>query len=99
MKTYRGVYYNLKESEFTYTYENLTFYFSSVFNLTRFIKRYPALISDELLKLKAKYDCIIYADYIVILHLYKKLEKRGFYVLYKDKELDKNYCFKCELNL
>ena len=36
MKTIRGIYYNLNETEYTFDYENFTFYFSSQNYLEKF---------------------------------------------------------------
>ena len=67
------------------------FYFSSKFYLEKFIKDHINFIRDETMKLKIKFKCNIYCDEMILLLLYKKIEKRGFKVLYKNNELNENY--------
>lgn len=92
------VYNDLNESNYTFTYDHLVFYFSSQFYQKKFIHVYQQFLSDEIIKLKLKFKCnICYADMILLL-LYKKIEKRGFKVLYKGKELSENYCINININ-
>lgn len=103
MKTIRGIYYNLNESEYSFKYENFTFYFSSQFYLDKFIKTYPTYLKDETIKLKSKYKCHIYCDVMLLLNLYKNIEKRGYKVIYFDGatsiDLSKDYMVTCNLNI
>ena len=50
------------------------------------------------MKLKIKFKCNIYCDEMILLLLYKKIEKRGFKVEYKGKELIENYCIDFNIN-
>lgn len=88
MKTTRGIYYDLSESDFTFSYDRLTFYFSSKYYLEKFKSMYVDYIKQETLKLSSKYKCCIYGDEMILLSLYKNIEKRGFRVEYKGKSID-----------
>ena len=55
------------------------------------LPEYTDFIKDETMKLKIKFKCNIYCDEMILLLLYKKIEKRGFKVTYKGKELIENY--------
>lgn len=85
------IYNDINESNYTFKYNDLVFYFSSKFYLEKFTREYSTFLKDETMKLKIKFKCNIYCDEIILLLLYKKIEKRGFKVLYKSKELNENY--------
>lgn len=85
------IYYDISESVYSFTYDNLTFYFSSNFYLEKFKKEYVSYIKNETLKLSHKYHCHIYGDEMILLSLYKNVEKRGFRVEYKKHEIDEDY--------
>ena len=85
------IYNDINESIYTFKYDDLVFYFSSQFYLEKFIKDHINFIRDETMKLKIKFKCNIYCDEMILLLLYKKIEKRGFKVLYKNNELNENY--------
>ena len=85
------IYNDLNESNYTFKYADLVFYFSSQFYQEKFIREYLQFLKDETMKLKIKFKCNIYCDEMILLLLYKKIEKRGFKVLYKGKELNENY--------
>lgn len=80
MLTRNGIQLNLKESEYTFTIDNLMFYFSSVFYKEKFISDLPLFISSEVIKLKNKYRIDVDGDLFFAISLYKKIEKRGFYI-------------------
>lgn len=88
MHTVRGIYYDLKESVYTFQYDRLTFYFSSKYYLEKFKSSYVSYLKQETLKLSSKYKCCIYGDEMILLSLYKNIEKRGFRVEYKGKSID-----------
>lgn len=98
MISIRGIYYDLNESSYTFKYDNLTFYFSSPKYLERFKDTYIEYIKNETMKLNLKFSSIVYADEMLLLNLYKQIEKRGFKVLYKNKELINNYFIDCVIN-
>lgn len=90
MKSKRGIYYNLNDSDYKlYLKENdLTFYFSSEFYKNKFLEIYKDYLITENLKLCVKYECKIEASNMLLLKLYQKIETRGFRVVYKNKEID-----------
>ena len=91
MPSKRGIYYNLDETVYSFDYDNLKFYFSSRFYLDKFKKEYIGYLKTETLKLRSKYKCILYADEMILLDLYKKIEKRGFKVLYNNESISDSY--------
>lgn len=92
------VYNDINESNYTFKYDDLIFYFSSKFYLEKFTKEHFNFIHDETMKLKIKFKCNIYCDEMILLLLYKKIEKRGFKVKYKGKELIENYYIDFNIN-
>ena len=91
------VYNDINESNYTFKYDDLVFYFSSKFYLEKFTREYSNFIKDETMKFKIKYKCNAYIDEMLLLLLYKKIEKRGFKVLYDGNELQENYCIMSSL--
>lgn len=85
------IYNDINESNYNFKYDDLVFYFSSQFYQEKFTREYLQFLKDENMKLKIKFKCNIYCDEMILLLLYKKIEKRGFKVLYKGKELNENY--------
>ena len=92
------IYNDINESTYTFKYDDLVFYFSSKFYLEKFIREYSNFIKEETMKLKVKFKCNIYCDEMILLLLYKKIEKRGFKVEYKGKELQENYYIDFNIN-
>lgn len=92
------IYNDLNESNYTFKYDDLVFYFSSQFYQEKFTREYSQFLKDEIMKLKIKFKCNIYCDEMILLLLYKKIEKRGFKVLYKGKELNENYYIDLSIN-
>lgn len=90
MKSKRGIYYNLDDSDYKLILKenNLTFYFSSEFYKNKFLDIYKNYLLSENLKLGVKYECKIDANNMLLLKLYQKIETRGFKVVYKNKEID-----------
>ena len=91
MKTKRGIYLDLKESDYSFSFKSLKFYFSSEFNRSRFNKSYINYLKEEKLKFNSKYKCNLENDEILAIILYKEIEKRGFRVYYNDIELNEDY--------
>lgn len=91
------IYNDINESNYIFTYNRLIFYFSSKFYLEKFTREYSNFIKDETMKFKIKYKCNAYIDEMLLLLLYKKIEKRGFKVLYDENELQENYCIMSSL--
>ena len=92
------IYNDINESIYTFKYNDLTFYFSSQFYQEKFERMYKQFLKDETMKLKVKFKCNIYCDEMILLLLYKKIEKRGFKVLYKNSELSENYYIDFKIN-
>ena len=91
------IYNDINESNYTFKYDKLVFYFSSKFYLEKFTREYSNFIKDETMKFKIKYKCNAYIDEMLLLLLYKRIEKRGFKVLYDGNELQENYCIMSSL--
>lgn len=91
------IYYNIKESEYKIDYLNFTFYFSSLLYKRKFENELKYYIKDETFKIRTKYFINIDIDEYLALSLYKKIEKRGFNVLYKGLSIDENINFKINL--
>lgn len=87
MKSKRGIYYNLKESEYTKTIGNFKFVFSSLFYLTLFTTNLESYIVYEENRLNKKLNTDLNLEELILLNHYKKIEKRGFLVYYKNKEI------------
>ena len=92
------IYIDLNESNYTFKYNDLVFYFSSQFYQEKFTREYSQFLKDEIMKLKIKFKCNIYCDEMILLKKKKKIEKRGFKVLYKGKELNENYYIDFNIN-
>lgn len=90
MKSKRGIYYNLSDSEYKITLKDndLTFYFSSEFYKNKFSENFVNYLISENMKLNVKYECKIDASNMLLLKLYQKIETRGFRVVYKNKEIN-----------
>lgn len=91
MKSARGIYYDIKESDYyaklKINNEEIVLYFSSLFLRKKFLDNVGNYIHNENLKLTIQYKIDIDATKLLILSYYKRLEKRGFRVLINDKEV------------
>ena len=92
------IYYNIIDSEYKVEFGNFTFYFSSILYQRKFTKELKNYVNDELFKIKTKYQLHIEATEYLALSLYKKIEKRGFNVLYKGLSINENTSFKVSLS-
>ena len=54
--------------------------------MNKFKNKVKQFIVEETAKIKAKYKINIYLDTMLTLSFYKKIEKRGFRVVYKENE-------------
>ena len=90
MKTARGVYLNIEESTYFLVIDDFKLYFSSLF----YLKKYKEMIEEYIKHRNAVLSSIcnakIEARKLLILELYKKIEKRGFLVYYKYERLNDN---------
>lgn len=98
MKSKRGIYYDLKESDYKTSIDNFTFVFSSLFYLNLFSTNLEEYIIFENKRINNKIKKEIDLKEVILLDLYKKIEKRGFLVYYKNKEL-KDYSFIVKLEM
>lgn len=98
MKSERGIYYNLRESEYEYSIDDFIFVFSSLFYLNLFKEDLEDFIIFEQNKLNNKLKSNIDLRNLILLNRYKKVEKRGFLVYYEGKEL-KDYSFVSKLEM
>lgn len=92
------IFYELNDSPFFLRIGDFVFTFSSQLYKTKFENTYKDYINKETLKLNVKYNTCIYADEMLLLDLYKKIEKRGFKVKYKSIEIEKDYYIDAVLN-
>ena len=97
MKTKNGIELILKESKYKYHYEGMTFYFSSEFYLNKFKTLVKNYIDTETFKLYNKYKILCDFKVYLALSFYRKIEKRGFYVIgYDGLEIKDNTVIICD---
>lgn len=92
------VYTDINKSNYKFTFKDeLTFYFSSEFYLNKFTNEFVEYLNNETIKLRIKYNCVVTADEMILLTLYRKIEKRGFRVYYNNKKLSKELYYNISL--
>lgn len=84
MKTKNGIELDIKNSVYKYHFEGMTFYFSSEFYLNKFKSNVNSFISIETIKLYNKYKILTNFRIFLSISFYKKIEKRGFYIVGND---------------
>lgn len=99
MKTVRGIYHRLEESEYSFKYDDLTFVFSSKLYLKKFMGIYKEYLKERTARIESEFKSTVYADELILIQLYRKIEKRGFRVLYFDKPLDEKLYYNVELEV
>ena len=88
MKTRGGVYYNIEESEYKLIKGDYVFYFSSMLYKNKFEKGLDSFVKEQNDRLYSIYGYEgDFSEYLTII-FYKKVEKRGFYVTYKEKAIN-----------
>lgn len=92
MKTTRGIELDLNKSEFTYICNGLRLYFSSKLYLEKFASEIQSYLDLETRKTELKYRCRINMTPLLIISLYKKIEKRGFKIFdtIRKKDVEEN---------
>ena len=80
MKTIKGIYLDLTESDYTYKVGNFRFYFSSKFYRDKFINKVDDFLKMENLKFQNNYRLKLDDSDFLSYKLYTSIEKRGFYV-------------------
>lgn len=81
------VYHNIDDSDYEYNFKNFKFIFSSKFYIEKFKSEIYNYIKENTEKINRKYSPIDLDEYLA-LDLYRKIEKRGFRVYYKNLKLD-----------
>lgn len=97
MKTRRGIFTNLDESDFIFSINGLRFYFSSEYYLKKFMNNFRNYIELESQKIHDKFNINIDFKLFLAVALYKKIEKRGFKVEYKNVPISKHTIFLAKL--
>ena len=87
IKTKKGIYLDLEESEYKVTFKEITFYFSSLLYRNNFgeaLTEYLIIVKRTLEnRWKINFECELFGAII----LYTNIEKRGFLIKYKNKEI------------
>lgn len=91
------VYQDIERSKYTFQVDNIMFYFSSLFNLERFKRKYLNYIESEERKIINKYHYPIDMKNYLLVCFYMMIEKRGFKVVVDDVKLEKDH-FNLETN-
>lgn len=82
MKTKKGIYKNIADSDYCVTVEGMTFYFSSKFYLGNFTKAIEHETADFSKRMEKVYNdkFNLKMDKFALIRLYDRIEKRGFRV-------------------
>jgi hypothetical protein len=87
--TLRGIYHNLKESEYTISNSEIVFFFSSELYLRKFMEGYKENRIKFIEKLdKITVDNKLNMNTLADITLYKTIEKRGFRAWLKGVDID-----------
>lgn len=90
MKTIKGIYLDLNESDYTFKFEDIVFYFSSMQYLEKFKTNVESYITEQTIKLELKYKLNVEFRRYLAISYYKQLEKRGFRILLNEREYNNN---------
>lgn len=87
-KTLRGIFHNIKESTYTISNTEIVFFFSSKLYMNKFMEEYQ----NNRIKVNEQTNKImdnppLNMDMLADVALYKRIEKRGFYVWMKELTL------------
>lgn len=88
MKTKNGIEFDLNLSKYVYKKDNFSFYFSSELYLKKFNEEVEDFVMFENTKINSKYRVHINLCLYLMIALYKRIEKRGFLIKYKDEVLN-----------
>jgi len=89
LKSERGIYYNILDSDYTANLSGITFYFTSMVYRDKFIDR----SINEIRMFNARMNNIyknkfnIDATKLALVRLYQSIEKRGFYIELKGEKI------------
>lgn len=81
MKSKRGVYLDIFESDYYYDLDGVRYYFSSQLYLNKFKDNVMNYVNENSIKLKLRYKINLNFDLFLTLSYYRKVEKRGFRVV------------------
>ena len=81
MKSKRGVYLDIFESDYYYDLDGVRYYFSSKLYLNKFKDNVINYVNENSIKLKLRYKINLNFDLFLTLSYYRKVEKRGFRVV------------------
>lgn len=84
------VYQDIERSKYSFQVDNMLFFFSSLFNLERFKRKYLDYITNEERKVINKYHYSINMKNYLLICFYMMIEKRGFKVIVDDVKLEKD---------
>jgi hypothetical protein len=84
MKTKRGIYLNILDSEYPFTVGDITFYFSSMVYRSKFMNLYREEIKHiNQTTIRHSHSFQIDMTVFSLIRLYTLIEKRGFYLKYR----------------
>lgn len=89
MKTKKGIYKNIGDSDYCVTVEGITFYFSSRFYLGNFTKAVEQEMTDFSKRMEKVYNdkFNLKMDKFALIRLYELIEKRGFRVVINGEDV------------
>lgn len=85
--TKNGIVYNLAKSPYFTSTNGITYYFSSKLHLQKFINRdlnHKQIVTQWLFN---KFKFFVNFQVLIELDLYKRIETRGFYIMYNGRPL------------
>ena len=85
--TRNGVYHDLNKSPYKVNINEVDFYFSSKFNMERFLTSYPKEISKLTVSLSNRFNLDFDATHIGLIRSYRNVEKRGFLIKVKGEKI------------
>ena len=89
LKTQKGIYKDIANSDYCITVEGMTFYFSSQFYLGNFTKAVEKETTDFSKRMEKVYNdkFNLKMDKFALIRLYELIEKRGFRVVINGEEV------------
>ena len=97
MKTINGIYNDITQSDYFVVMDNITFYFSSEVYARKFAERVDDYVADMLAKYNNKFDTILSGELLYKIDYYRRIEKRGFRIVYDNLELTEMPLFRIEI--
>lgn len=91
------VYQNIEESYYKIEIDDITFYFSSSFNLRRFKEKAIDYCINEERKLINRFHVDIKMRIYFLISFYKQIEKRGFLISYENRKYRDDIIIKTSL--